>query len=74
MLWGSRTLNWEGEFDFKDQTNGFYGAIRLGDDKKKWGVRKRKMTNDSIIGKIWKFNYANKKQGEALATIEGSWL
>jgi len=74
MMTGDRTLNWEGEFEFKDQKSGLYGAIRIGDDKNKWAVKKKKMRKDDFVGKIWEFNYAESKQGRALATVTGSWM
>jgi len=73
VLSGDRTLNWEGEFEFKDNLNNFYGSIRIGDDKHKW-LKKKNMQRDDFVGKIWEYNYSIKKQVKELAAVEGSWL
>lgn len=74
MMTGDRTLNYEGEFEFRDQKNSLYGAIRIGDDKNKWAIKKKKIKKDDLVGKIWSFNYETGKQGSPLVTVYGSWL
>lgn len=72
-MYGDRTLNWIGDIDFKDPYNKLSASIRLGDDKHKWGIKKKSMKKDNFIGKIWKTEQ-NGKRGEALSTVYGSWL
>lgn len=72
-MYGDRTLNWIGEIEFKDPYNRLSATIRLGDDKHKWGIKKKSMKKDDFIGKIWRIEQ-NGKKGEALSTVYGSWL
>lgn len=73
IMTGDRTLNWEGELDFKDNT-GLSACIRIGDDKHKWAIKRKSMKKDNFVGKIWKFDEATKKRGDIIASVYGSWL
>jgi hypothetical protein len=70
-MYGERSLNWVGEFEFKDLRNGLNAAIRIGEDRHKWAIKKKSMKKDDFIGKVWK-NDGNKKN--FVATVWGSWL
>ena len=72
-MFGDRTLNWEGDLDFTDST-GLSAAIRIGDDKHKWAVKKKSMKKDSFVGKIWRLDQKTNKRGEVIASAYGSWL
>lgn len=74
FTFGDRTLNWQGEIEFWDHQNGLSAAIRIGDDKNKWSIKKKDIKRDSFFGKIWKFDTGTNKKGEALVSVYGSWL
>jgi Oxysterol-binding protein len=71
---GDRTLNWQGEMEFQDSGSGLIAAIRIGDDKYKWGVRRKSMKKDDFVGKIWKMDPKSNKKGNVLVSVYGSWL
>ena len=70
-MFGDRTLNWVGELEFKDMRNGLSAAIRIGEDRHKWAIKKRSMKKDDFIGKVWKTEGDKKVP---VATVYGSWL
>ena len=67
MIFGKRTVNWQGEMHFSDPTNHFEAVIVFGPERKKSMFKK-------AIGKLDDFKGDIKANGAPVAQIEGSWL
>lgn len=75
MLKGARTLNWEGDLEFIDKANNLVSIIKIGVNKKEWNIKKKKIGNDDILGKIYRCENGKKdKISTDLGTFYGSWI
>jgi hypothetical protein len=75
MLWGDRTLSWEGEFKFEDPKNNWVAILHIGADPRGYNPLKLKVKKDTILGKVYvpEGNRLDKIKTE-LATLHGSWV
>jgi hypothetical protein len=75
MLWGDRTLAWEGEFKFEDPKNNWVAILHIGADPRGYNPLKLKVKKDTILGKVYvpEGNRLDKIRTE-LATLHGSWV
>lgn len=74
-LWGSRTLHWEGSFEFDCNRTGHVATVKIGVNKSGWNPYKIKVTKDTLLGKIYIPEQGRRDRiKEEHGHFYGSWL